>query len=180
MSRADLVRQLFAAKENRCLTRVFHADLVDGWASGFVLDIDSVFFSFALVDKSILFDGQMVMRLSSVTKVESPAPNAGFVMKALSARYPDGVQHPPIDISTLAAVLESGARGFPLVAVHFDHDDVCFIGEFESLAQEKLRLRLVTPDGRWGERRDFDAGAISRFEFGGKYEEALHLVANLN
>jgi hypothetical protein len=60
----------------------------------------------------------------------------------------------------------------------FDRPAVCWIGAVKSVDESKLRLLEVNTRGGWARRpRTFDPADVTRIDFGGGYEEALHLVA---
>jgi hypothetical protein len=83
-------------------------------------------------------------------------------------------------LDDVVGALEAAGAAAPLVTVHdeFDRPDVCWIGAVQSVDATKLRLLKVDPSGDWERRAStFDPENITRIEFGGGYDEALHLVA---
>ena len=82
-----------------------------------------------------------------------------------------------------ARLLGIGRRGagraFPLVAIHTEEEDpeVCFIGRVLGVTQRRLRLVEINTDATWeSEPTEYRLDAITRVDFGGGYEDALHIV----
>lgn len=128
----------------------------------------------------IAFDGWRLARLKDVQAVSIDPDPDRFEIKALKARglWPPTV--PDVTLDDVVGALETAAAAAPLVTVHdeFDRPDVCWVGAVQSVDATKLRLLKVDPDGDWGRRAStFHPEDITRIEFGGGYEEALHLVA---
>jgi hypothetical protein len=74
----------------------------------------------------------------------------------------------------------SAGRAFPLVAVHREEVDssVCWIGRVLKVRGGRLSLREVDPAAKWRDRTtEFRLAEVTRLNFGGDYESALHLVA---
>lgn len=173
--RADLV----AAQASRTLVRV-RRSVEEGWAAGWVVGVGPQLFALSVVSDSILFNGFQVFRIRDVSSVEVPSPHAAFIETALRLRGQIAPQDPPIDLSDLQSALTSASAAFPLVAVHqeIEDPDVCFIGTVQQIADGKLFLKTVSPDGQWdGEQETITVSDITRIDFGGLYEQALSLVA---
>jgi len=59
-----------------------------------------------------------------------------------------------------------------------DRPDACWIGAVRELKGQTLSLLEVNNAGVWQRKaRAFDLDDVTRVDFGGGYEEALHLVA---
>jgi hypothetical protein len=68
---------------------------------------------------------------------------------------------------------------FPLVTVHREvmDPDVCWIGRILGVDRGSVSLLEITPDATWEEKPEsFRLSEITRVNFGGDYETALHLV----
>ena len=64
------------------------------------------------------------------------------------------------------------------VFVELDRPDICYIGSLISVAANRSRLLEVDTEGRWRiKARSIDPDDVTRIDFGGRYEEALALVA---
>jgi len=134
-----------------------------------------------LIDDSIRFDGFNCFRYADVTSCGIPAPNADFVTKALKAQGLCRQEAIVPDLSTLTSLLSSASVDFPLSTIHVEDSeppDICFIGKVESLKDDRLELKLVTPNAKWEEdTKHIALSDITRVDFGGAYEKALFLVA---
>ncbi len=76
-------------------------------------------------------------------------------------------------------MLLSAGRSFPLVTVHREAIDpeVCWIGRILGVERSRVSLLEITPDATWEEKPEcFRLSEITRVNFGGDYETALHLV----
>ena len=76
-------------------------------------------------------------------------------------------------------LLVSAGRHFPLVTVHREgiDPDVCWIGRVLGIERGRVSLLEITPDATWEEKPEsFRLNEITRVNFGGDYETALHLV----
>ena len=92
---------------------------------------------------------------------------------------------PPVrpDVSlddTVGAVRTSAAAATLLTVFdEFDRPRACWVGVPRSVDEADLTLLEVTTRGRWmSTPRTFDRDGLTRLDFGGGYEQALHLVAD--
>ena len=70
-------------------------------------------------------------------------------------------------------------RSFPLVAIHRErvNPDVCWIGRVTGVDRGRVSLLKIDPDASWdAEPKEYRLNEITRVNFGGDYENALHLV----
>lgn len=168
------------AQENQLRVRVRRwipkADRLDG----FVVGVGTTWLAMQPLSDRVTFDGWRLARLKDVQAVSIDPDPDRFEIKALKARglWPPTV--PDVTLDDVVGALETAAAAAPLVTVHdeFDRPDVCWVGAVQSVAPRALRLLKVGPSGDWHRRvSTFDPEDITRIEFGGGYEEALHLVA---
>jgi hypothetical protein len=55
--------------------------------------------------------------------------------------------------------------------------DVCWIGRVLGVDRNRVSLLEIGPDAKWDEKpTEFTLSEITRVNFGGEYEDALHLV----
>jgi hypothetical protein len=109
--------QLALALRNRLLVR-FASALERGTVNGYVLDIGPQFFLIALVSDGIRPNGFQCYRLSDIRKLRVPDKYARFheaVLKKRGIRLP---KKPRVNVSSLAALLLTANRAFPLVTIH--------------------------------------------------------------
>lgn len=73
----------------------------------------------------------------------------------------------------------SAGTGFPLVTIHRERVDphVCWIGQILSVERGRVSLLQINPDAKWDEKpTTYWLNEITQVNFGGDYEDALHLV----
>ncbi|MCP4493063.1 MAG: hypothetical protein GY820_38060 [Gammaproteobacteria bacterium] len=170
---------LAEAMEKAILTRLERSDIEPGHFTGYVVDATDELLLFLVVSDLILFNGFSILRVCDLTSIEVPAPNFKFVEKALRIRDEEIEKAPPIDLSSITAVLESSSKVYPLVTIHWEKidPDVCFIGHVVNVGDARLSMFDIAPGAEWDneptERAVLD---ITRIDFGGKYEDALFQV----
>ena len=156
-------------------TRPFENGSVDGY----VLAIGPQFFLLALVEDNAWFNGFQCIRISDVRRLQVPAKYAAFVKSALKKRGERMPKKPRVTVASLEELLWSANRAFPLVTIHRERadPDVCHIGRVTALGKGRLSLLEIGPDALWDkEICEYSLKEITRVDFGGAYEEALHLV----
>jgi hypothetical protein len=108
--------------------------------------------------------------------------DGSFTTEALMARglWPPARPEVTVDLDDPLSAVRTAATAGPLLTVHaeFSRPDGCWIGIPSSVNDERLELREVGIGGQWLPKpRKFDLDDITLLQFGGGYEEALHLVA---
>jgi hypothetical protein len=154
-----------------------------GRALGYVVDLGPRWFVLSLVDDGIRFNGFQIFRFSDVSRVESPHVHAQFVESALRLRGERRPRKRALDLTSIARLLKSAARHFPLVTLHREiaDPDVCHIGRVISATARNVSSREITPDAEWDEElTSYPCSEITRVDLGGNYEKALLLVAVAN
>jgi hypothetical protein len=170
--------QLRLALRKKLLVR-FASALDRGTVNGYVLDIGPQFFLIALVSDGLRPNGFQCYRLSDVRKLHVPDKFARFheaVLKKRGMRFP---KKPPVDVRTLAKLLLTANRAFPLVTIHREKakGTACWIGRVVDLSKGRLTLLEIGPDASWDdELRTYRLSEITRVDFGGDYENALYLI----
>ena len=82
-------------------------------------------------------------------------------------------------MDSVADILRSANRAFPLVTFHRDRvdPDCCWIGRVLDISQGYVSLIELAPNAIWdAEPGYYRLTSITRVDFGGGYEEALYLV----
>jgi hypothetical protein len=123
-------------------------------------------------------DGFECFRISDVRNLKAD-PYAVFAEAALNKRGERKPKKPHIDISDVSAILISASRVFPLVTIHRERIEpqVCYIGRVLSIRNGRLLFLEIGPDAQWEDfTTEYRVGEITRVNFGGDYEDALHLV----
>jgi hypothetical protein len=170
--------KLAEALYNKVIVK-FRSPYEQGSTDGYILDIGPRFFLLGLIDDYLKFNGFQCMRLSDVRRLRVPAPYAEFALAALRKQGQLISRKPRIDLDSLPKLLKSANRLFPLVTVHRERvdPDTCKIGRVTDINQNHLSLLEIGPDAVWDEKPSkVRLSEITRIDFGGGYEEALHLV----
>jgi hypothetical protein len=132
----------------------------------------------ALVSDRVWFDGFECFRISDVSDVEHD-PYAAFMEAALRRRGQRVPRKPRVCVSSVGELLLTAGRAFPLVAIHRERVDphVCWIGSIRGVARGRVSLLEINPDATWDTTpNEYRLTEITRVNFGGDYEGALHLV----
>jgi len=151
----------------------------EGWTHGYVLDIGPQFFLLGLIGEDMRFNGFQCLLVSDLRRINVPDPHEDFIVAALRKRRENIDGKPSIDLSTLPALLKSANTLYPLVTIHRERvkPHVCEIGRVLEVSENSVLLRTITPGAVWEEKPcKIRLSDITRVEFGGGYEEALHLV----
>ena len=167
-----------SALRDKCLVR-FGRPFDAGWVRGFVLDVGPQWFLLAVVGESVTLNGFQCSRLSDVRNLEVPDPYARFAEVALKKRRQRLPKKPRVSVADTADLLLTASRLFPLVTIHREHvnSDVCQIGRIVGLDNGAISLLEINPDATWETKPvQYRLDEITRIDFGGGYEDALHLV----
>lgn len=146
---------------------------------GYVLDVGPSFFLMALVSDRLWFDGFECFRFRDVSKVIAD-PYTHFAECALRKRRERVPKKPRVSVASIEELLLTAGRTFSLVTIHREEVDpkVCWIGRILSVEQGQVSLLEINADARWDEKPNtYRLKEITRVNFGGDYENALHLVA---
>lgn len=130
------------------------------------------------IDDKIQFDGFKVIRLSDIKDFEvDGSQKQEFYQKVFRLRQLKEPTPPPLDLSSMAAAINSAHQTFTFVVVHIRNDDeVCWIGQVVDCNDECLQLYEVGVIGEYTEIETHPTDGISYIGFGAGYEEALWLV----
>ena len=173
MARAS---QLAKALHARTLVR-FSRRFEESIIHGYILDIGPRFFLLVLVSDGVWFNGFECFRISDISNLK-PDPYATFIEAALKRRERKP-KKPPVDISSIHKLMRSASRSFPLVTIHREkiEPDVCHIGRVVDIDNSRVSLLEIDPHAVWGTTpRTFKLSEITRVNFGGDYEDALHVI----
>ena len=177
---ADLCSsQLVEAMHHRRLIR-FSRRFESGTIRGYVLDVGPQLFLLALLSDRIWFDGFECFRIRDIKRLESE-PYRAFAGAALKRRQVHQPKKPRVSVASIENLLRSAGRAFPLVAIQREQvdPDVCWIGYVASVADDRISLLEIGPDAIWDDvPTEYRLNQITRANFGGEYESALHLVGD--
>jgi len=115
----------------------------------------------------------------------------GFVGFCASLALPLGIlailwasrgkpKKPRVSVANIEELLLTAGRAFPLVAIHREQIDpsVCWIGRILGVGQGRVSLLEIDAGAVWDDKPNiYRLNEITRVNFGGDYENALHLVA---
>jgi hypothetical protein len=150
-----------------------------GSIRGYILDVGPRFFLMALVSDRLWFDGFECFRFSDVSKVV-PDPNTDFAESALRKRRERLPKKPRVSVASIEELVLTAGRAFPLVAIHREQIDpsVCWIGRILGVGKGRVSLLEIDAGAEWDDKPNtYRLNEITRVNFGGDYENALHLVA---
>jgi hypothetical protein len=150
-----------------------------GSTHGYVLDIGPRFFLLGLVGDEIRFNGFQCLRLSDVRRLQVPDPYSDFIVATLRKRGDSIKRKPNIKLKTLPQLLKSADRLFPLVTIHRERakPGTCEIGRVIDVSRARVSMLEIGPDAVWKkEPTNIPLKEITRVDFGGGYEDALHIV----
>ena len=150
-----------------------------GSTQGYVLDIGPQYFLLGLIDDNVKFNGFQCLLISDVKRLKVPDPYEDFIVAALHKRRQSIENKPDIDLCSLSELLKSANRLFPLVTINRQRikPDTCIIGKVIDVSESNLFLHEIGPDAVWEEKPSkVRLSDITSVNFGGGYEEALHLV----
>jgi len=176
MSVANRAR-LLEAMQGKRLVRV-RRRFESSHVRGYVMDVGPKFFLLCLVSDRLRFDGFECFRIADVKGLKHD-PYADFAEAAMKLRDQRKPRKPKVSLQGKDEMLRTAGQAFPLVAIHREKvdPDVCHIGKVVAVKAKRVHLLLIGPDAQWDERStDFSLREITRVNFGGDYEDALHLV----
>jgi hypothetical protein len=165
------------AVRDQCLIRLSRR-FEDSSIRGYVLEVGPSFFLFTVVSDRVHFDGFECFRVKDLKGIK-PDPYTTFVESALKKRRECRPRKPSVNVASIEELLLSASRAFPLVAIHTEvkDPDVCWIGRILGVNRGRVSLLEINPDAAWDNRpTEHRLNDITRVNFGGEYEDALHLV----
>jgi hypothetical protein len=101
------------------------------------------------------------------------------VESALRKRRARRPRKPKVSVRGLRELLLSAGKGFPLVTIHGEKVDasVCQIGRVIGVTNGRTSILEIGPGASWNEApTEYALEQITRVDFGGDYEDALHIV----
>ena len=148
---------------------------------GYVLDVGPRFFLVALVSDRFWFDGFECFRYVDVSGVVAD-PYTQFAEAALRKRGERLPKKPRVSLASTEELLVTAGRAFPLVTISREliDPDVCSIGKITEVGRDHVSLLEISPGAKWDEQPSrYRLSEITRVNFGGDYETALHLVGGV-
>ena len=178
MTKISLLKQALHKKQLVKFTRPFE----EGSVNGYILDIGPKFFLIALVEDASRFNGFQCIRISDVRNLQAPDNNSLFIETALKKLGRKMPSKPRLKLETAHTILSSANAVFPLVTIHLEQADpgLCHIGLVKEMNRTHVSLLEIGMDAFWDRKpTEHKLSEITRIDFGGNYEEALHLVGGI-
>jgi hypothetical protein len=132
----------------------------------------------AILSDRIWFDGFECFRINDIRNAK-PDPYEAFAEAALKKRGERRPRKPRVSVASIGELLESASQAFPLLTIHREQIDpsVCWIGRVLGVDSGRVLLLEIGPDATWDDTStEYKLNQITRVNFGGDYENALHLV----
>ncbi|MFG0248362.1 MAG: hypothetical protein ACF8OB_05700 [Phycisphaeraceae bacterium JB051] len=152
----------------------------DGTIIGYPVSLSDTWLLLANIDDSVRYNGFHCIRIADIRSLKYPFAQAQFFIDALQIRQLSCPSKPDIKLSSIQLLLKSAARLFPVTTIHRQRidPDICHIGQVVNVPQGQLSLLEIGPDAEWDKTpTTYNLREITRVDFGGDYEEALHLVS---
>lgn len=149
---------------------------------GYVVGAGADLILLQALDPNLYLNGYSVIRVADIDQFRELDDHDSFAHRALKLRNISPTPLPAVSLESIETALRSAAELYPLLSIHCEQIDneVCFIGQLESLTETDLTLKLIDPGANWDETKTFDLLDITKIDFGGAYEDALWLVAQQN
>lgn len=178
--KSDVRSRLIEAQKRKLLVR-FSRPFDDGASTtGFVNSVGPKFFLLASIDgSSVQFNGFECHRVLDARKLEVPCKHSRFICAALRKLGELKPKKPAVNLDSIEQLIDSASRIYPLITIYRERVDneICQIGKAVGLNAGKLSLLEITPHATWdAEPTVYRLNQITRVDFGGGYERALHLV----
>jgi hypothetical protein len=146
---------------------------------GFVVGLSSRWLLVHQADERAYLDGYAAVPVADVFDAWTVDAQTTVTERALRLLGEHPTPLPELDLRSARSVIAYVDAHFPLVTIHVERDipDVCYIGRVARLGDDDFTLATITPAARWAGEETFSYGAMTRIGFGGRYEDALALVA---
>jgi hypothetical protein len=178
---ARISTKLRKAERSRRVVRLHRAsfDAASHSAEGFVSAVGPELVLLQVIDPAIVLDGYSVLRIADVSAIDESFESADFILRALRLREQIPRWPRAVRLDGVQALIESVARQFPLITLHRERTDegCCWIGRVRAVDDSAVTIDYITPSARWDGQERYELDSLTRIDFGGRYEEALALVA---
>lgn len=146
---------------------------------GFVVAIGSNWLLLHKASDHVFLDGHAIIPVAEVFDAWLVPAESSVVERALRLQGADPQALPDLPLGSAREALQYLNDHSPLVSVFIERDvpDVCLIGRVSRFEEDTFTLDTITPAARWEDEETLRYDAVTRIDFGGKYEQALALVA---
>lgn len=173
---AEYRLQLMEFARTRTLVQ-FRRRFDERWIRGYVLGVGPQFFLLAGMT-DYRFSGFSCLRIGDVRQLRADSQRA-VAAKVLRLRGEKTPRRPGIILDSMATILASASKLFPLVVVYREaaRPDVCWVGRMIEVDNKSLHLLDLNPDATWDkEPTQHRLREITCVEVNGDYETALYLA----
>jgi hypothetical protein len=148
--------------------------------SGFVVDVSESLILLQRFDwDAFQLNGYSVIRSNDIASYRFFDKKKHWQFRAiqrlkLKLKAPAG-----ISVSSFSDLLESTAKGFPLLTIHRDkiNAKVCYIGKLKTVSHKTFTIEDLNCNAEWTGSRRFKFCDVTLVDFGGGYENALAAAA---
>jgi hypothetical protein len=152
----------------------------DAEVDGYVVALGPELVALHVLSDRIDLDGYEVLRQGDLLAAVDGFPSDTFYKRALVMKGETPVVPAWLDLSSLAAAIESIRRNQPLVVLHRERmaPGEVAVGCVRQALPSGIRLHWITPRAEWEDDPTlYRYDSITRVQFGGEYERTLALIA---
>ena len=180
LAMSKIRERLTAAANSQELVQITRSIRRADRLEGFALDIGRGWLLLHRASHDMFLDGYVAIRVGDVKKVTPWGGTDGFPARALEhfGETPRALAS-ALDLKSTRTLLPAVAAVTPLVTIHIEGKDptVCYVGKAIGASPKALWLLEISPGAKWEtEPTKWPFRDITRVEFGGRYEQALHAV----
>ena len=180
-SAREIRDQIAFAAGAKNLVQIEREEIDPTIATGYIVGYSKDLLALANLTEHINFSGFEIIRIEDITHLDLPHPHGEFIEEALTLRglttpeLPEGV-----DITSFKTLLKSLAGNLPLVTLirEIEDADACYIGSIHTVDDIFVSIFEIDADAAYEHSPTrFLLRELTRVDFGGLYEDALHQVA---
>ena len=180
-SAREIRDQIAFAAGAKNLVQVEREEIDPTVATGYIVSYSNELIALANLTEHVNFSGFEIIRIEDITHLDLPHPHGEFIEEALTLRGL-AIPEPPegMDLTSFKALLKSLAGSLPLVTLirEVDDADACYIGSIHTVDDIFVSIFEIDADAAFEHSPTrFLLREITRVDFGGLYEDALHQVA---
>ncbi len=180
----SVLQRLDSAIADRSLVQIERGgfDARDRIVHGYPLATGDDLVLLSILSDRIDLDGYEVIRIRDITSCELDFPRKDFYQKALELKGEVPTPVLALDLSSIAALLDSAQRQFPLLVIHRERavPGECEVGRLKLTSDEAFAIRYIDPSAQWADDSEhYRYADVTRVGFGDEYAKTLALVARV-
>jgi hypothetical protein len=176
-----IARNIRSSLLEKCVIRIHRRglDYVGAHTDGIVVAQSTRLLLLNIMDPAIILDGYAIIFLSDITDASVCYDNAEFINMALRLRHQKPFCPKDFRLENLNDAIISASTHAPLITLRRErmHRDSCWIGRVQSIGDKLLTIKSISPAAKFEEDEVYRLCDLTKVEFGGRYEDALHSVA---